>query len=221
MKYITSQKMREIDKRAIEEFGIPSIILMENAGYRASCVALDMLSKKKTKKAVCICGKGNNGGDGFVCARHLINKGIDTDIFLMGDPAKLKKDAKINYNILKKMGETIRPLKTKKDFCTLKAKFTKAQLLIDAIFGIGLSGEIEKPYSTAIRTMNQSKKSILAVDIPSGLDATTGNILGTCIKSEKTVTFGLPKVGFIKNHGPSSTGELIIVDISIPKRLLK
>lgn len=213
--------MQEIDKRAIEDFGIPSILLMENAGYKAFCVALDMLPEKRGKKVVCICGKGNNGGDGFVCARHLINKRIDTDIFLIGDPATLKKDAKINYDILQKMGKTVNPLRTKEDFLKFKIKLRKAQLLVDAIFGIGLSGEIKEPYRTAIEVMNQSKKPILAIDIPSGLDATTGNIFGICIKAKKTVTFGLPKVGFIMNYGPLNTGELITADISLPKQLLE
>lgn len=221
MKHITSQKMQEIDKRAIEEFGIPAILLMENAGYQASCVVLDMLSKKKRKKVVCVCGKGNNGGDGFVCARHLINKGIDTDIFLIGDPSKLKKDAKINYNILKKMGKTIRLLKTKKDFYMLKAKFTKTQLLIDAIFGIGLSGQVKELYRKVIDLMNQSKIPILAIDVPSGLDATEGDVLGVCIRASKTVSFALPKTGFFKNQGPLHVGELITVDISIPNKLLR
>jgi len=220
IKYVTSQKMQEIDKRATEDFGIPSIVLMENAGYKAFCVALDMLLKKG-KRVVCVCGKGNNGGDGFVCARHLINRGIETDIFLIGDPAELKKDAKINYDILQKMGKLINSLKTKEDFLRFKIKLTKARLLIDAIFGIGLSGEIKEPYRTAVEVMNQSKKPILAIDMPSGLDATTGNILGICINAKKTVTFGLPKIGLIRNHGPLNAGELITVDISLPKQLLR
>jgi len=221
MKYVTSQKMREIDKRAMEDFGIPSILLMENAGYKAFCVAFDMLPKKKTRKVVCVCGKGSNGGDGFVCARHLSNKGIDTDIFLIGNPTKLKKDAKINYDILHKMGKTINSLRTKEDFLRFKIKLPKARLLIDAIFGIGLSGEVKEPYRAAIEAMNQSKRSILAIDVPSGLDATTGSTFGICIKAKKTVTFGLPKIGFIRNRGPLNTGELITADISFPRQLLE
>ncbi len=221
MRYITPQQMKEIDRRAIEEFGIPSLILMENAGKGAAKVALDMVLDKDNKKVICACGKGNNGGDGFVCARHLINNGVDTEIFLIGEPSELKGDAKINFGILRKMKVKIKILKTDRDFKLFKEKMKDTQLIIDAVFGIGLSGKVKKPYSTAIRVMNQSKKSILAIDVPSGLDAATGNVLGICIKAGKTVTFGLPKAGFIKNHGPSTTGELIIVDISIPKQLLR
>ena len=221
MKYVTSQKMREIDKRAIEEFGIPSIILMENAGYRASCIALDMLSETKAKKVVCVCGKGNNGGDGFVCARHLINNGVDTDIFLVGEPSRLTGDAKINYNILKKLKARVVILEVQDDFGFFENSLKKTSLLIDAIFGIGLSGRVKEPYRKVIDLMNQSKIPILAIDVPSGLDATEGNMLGVCIKAKKTVTFALPKTGFFKNHGPLHVGELITVDISIPDKLLK
>ncbi len=221
MRFITSQQMKAIDRRAIEEFGIPSLILMENAGTGAVKVALDMVKDSDNKKVVCVCGKGNNGGDGFVCARHLINNAVDTEIFLIGEPSELKADAKINFGILKRMKAKIRFLKTDKDIKFFKKKLRDTGLIIDAIFGIGLSGGIKKTYSRVIGAMNQSKKPILAIDAPSGLDATTGNILGICIKAEKTVTFGLPKRGFIKRHGPENTGELIVADISLPKQLLR
>ncbi len=221
MKYVTSEQMKQIDKRAQEEFGMPSVILMENAGRGASRVALDMLPKEKKAKAVCVCGKGNNGGDGFVCTRHLINNSIDVDIFLLGNPNGLKGDAKINYRILRKMGKTVKILKNKKTLDLFKRSLKKARLLIDAIFGIGLSGEVKQPYKNIIDLMNQCEKPILALDVPSGLDATEGKVLGSCIKAAKTITFALPKTGFIKNDGPYYAGEIIVADISIPKILLK
>lgn len=213
--------MQQIDKRAQEEFGIPSIVLMENAGGKASLVAIDMLPIAGKAKVVCICGKGNNGGDGFVCARHLINKGIDVDIFLLGKPDELKQDPETNFEILKKMGKTVKILKSKEDFAFFINKLKEAQLIIDAILGIGLSGEVKQPYKNVIDLINQSRRPILALDVPSGLDATTGKILGSCIKAAKTVTFALPKTGFIKNDGPNYVGEVIVADISIPKTLLK
>ena len=212
--------MQEIDRRAIEEFGIPSLILMENAGSGAACVALGMLKDLNKKKVICVCGKGNNGGDGFVCTRHLINNGVDTEVFLTAEPSKLKGDAKINSDILEKMKAKIHVLKDGVGFKAFKEKLRKVSLIIDAIFGIGLSGEIKEPYITIIKAMNESGKPILAIDVPSGLDVTTGNILGACIKAKKTVTFGLPKTGFIKNNGPACTGELAVVNISIPRLLL-
>ena len=221
MRYVTSREMKEIDRRTIEEFGIPLLILLENAGRGAAETVLGMLLDKDNKKVVCVCGRGNNGGDGFVCVRHLINAGVDAEVFLIGEPSMLKGEAKINFDILRKMEAKIKVLKTDKDFELFEEKLKDAQLIVDAIFGIGLSGEIKEPYGIAIKLMNRSKKPILAIDVPSGLDADTGSMLGICVKAEKTVTFGLPKTGFIKNDGPSSVGELIIADISIPKQLLK
>jgi hydroxyethylthiazole kinase-like uncharacterized protein yjeF len=221
MRYITSQQMKEIDRRTIEEFGVPSLILMENAGSGAACVVLDMVKGLDNRRAICVCGKGNNGGDGFVCVRHLINSGIDTAVFLIGEPSKLKGDAKINFNILRKMKVKIRVLRTKRDFKIFKESLRNTCIIIDAIFGIGLSGEIKEPYSTIIKAISESGKPILAIDLPSGLDATTGDVLGVCIKANKTVTFGLPKTGFIRKDGPENIGELVVLNISIPKSLLK
>ncbi|MBL7081405.1 MAG: NAD(P)H-hydrate epimerase [Candidatus Omnitrophica bacterium] len=213
--------MQRIDKSAQEKFGIPAIILMENAGRAAAGVVIDMLDKKKIKKVVCVCGKGNNGGDGFVCARHLLNNAVDVDIFLLADPAELKGEAKINYEILERMRQAVKVLKGKRALPLFKDKLHKAGLLIDAIFGIGLRGEIKEPYKGIINLMNQSKKPIIALDVPSGLDATKGKTLGACVKATKTVTFALPKTGFIKDDGPSYIGKLIVVDISIPKIILR
>ena len=220
MRYITSQQMKEIDRRTQDVFGIPSLILMENAGGGAACVALDMVKDLDSKKVICVCGRGNNGGDGFVCARHLINNAVVTEIFLIGGPSKLKADAKINFDILRKMKVKIRFLKSDKNFKLFKEKLKGAELIIDAIFGIGLSGEIKEPYRSIIKVMNKSKKPILAIDVPSGLDATEGKVLGVCVKATKTVTFALPKTGFFRRDGPLYIGELITVDISIPKMLL-
>lgn len=217
-KYITSQEMQEIDKLAQEKFGISAIVLMENAGRAAFQIALNMLSKEVNKKVICVCGKGNNAGDGFVCARHLINNGVDVDVFLLGNPEKLKENAKINYKILENMGMVIKILEHKEDFCSFESELKKTGLIIDAIFGIGLSGEIKEPYKRVIELINESKKPILAIDVPSGLEATEGKTLGACIKAAKTITFAFPKTGFVKNDGPLYSGELIIADISIPKR---
>jgi hydroxyethylthiazole kinase-like uncharacterized protein yjeF len=221
MKYITPAEMKEIDRRAVEDFGIPSIILMENAGGYSAEVALDMISAAGRKKVFCVCGKGNNGGDGFVCARHLINKGIVTEIFLVGTMDEIKGDAKVNLDILMKMEVKIETLQAGFDILEFKKKLKDTSLIIDAIFGIGLSGKIREPYGAVINAITESEKPVLAIDVPSGLDAATGDIMGICIKARKTVTFGLPKSGFIKKHGPSKTGEVIIADISIPWQLLK
>ncbi|MCF7916614.1 MAG: NAD(P)H-hydrate epimerase [Candidatus Omnitrophica bacterium] len=220
MEEITAKQMQEIDRIAIQDFKIPSIVLMENAGRAAAEVAASMLTDKN-KKVVFVCGKGNNGGDGFVCARHLINKGINVDIFLTGNRDQLKGDAKINFLILEKMKAPIYILEEEKKFINLGNKIKNSGLVIDAIFGIGISGEIKKPYSTIIKTINDNKNKTLALDIPSGLDATEGFSLGSCVKADKTVTFAASKTGLVNNQGPSFSGQIIVADISIPREVLR
>ena len=216
MRYVTSEEMRRLDKEATEKFGVPSIILMENAGRAVYEAAGEMLSGAKAKKILCVCGKGNNAGDGFVAARHLINNGFDTEICLLDDPATLKGDAKINYNILHKMKIKFMLLESNRKLDSFRQSLKKSDLLIDAILGTGISGEVREPFASAINLMNQSKKPILAVDTPSGLDATGGKALGSCINATKTVTFAFPKTGFIKNDGPEKVGTLVVADISLP-----
>ncbi|MEA3560425.1 MAG: NAD(P)H-hydrate epimerase [Candidatus Omnitrophota bacterium] len=218
MKSVTSQKMKRIDLIARKRFGIPAIVLMENAGRAAYEAAIGTI-KGKNRQVICICGKGNNGGDGFVCARHLVNNGINTSIFLIGSPKDLTGEAKVNYNILKKMKEKVWLL-SNKNLKLFKDNLAKTGLIVDAIFGTGLSGEIKNPYRKIIELINLSKKPVLSIDIPSGLSGDCGTPLPIAVKAVKTVTFALPKTGLISKQGPHYTGELIVANISIPKILL-
>lgn len=209
-KYISVAAAQKIDRLAQERFGIPSIVLMENAGRAVAEEVLAELSLRKNRKVLIVCGHGNNAGDGFVAGRHLINRGVDTEIVLIGGFRALKGDALINEKILKAMKARIRPLK---NFAVFKEKINRAGLIVDAIFGIGIKGEPREPYKTAIDLINSSGVRVVAVDVPSGLDATTGKIPGVAIKAAKTVTFVFPKTGFIKNHGPLCCGKVVVRDI--------
>lgn len=195
MRLFSKNKAQAFDRLAQEKFKVPSIILMENAGRSVAEIALTMGTS-----FLIVCGKGNNGGDGLVAARHLINHGRKVKILLLGEP---QGDAKINYEILKKMKA-----------CFVK-KFSEADVVIDAVFGIGLSSEVKDPYKSTIKKINSLGKPVLSVDVPSGLDATTGKILGTAVSATKTVTFVAPKTGFYKNDGPKVCGEIIVRDIGI------
>ncbi|MEA3493104.1 MAG: NAD(P)H-hydrate epimerase [Candidatus Margulisiibacteriota bacterium] len=195
------KQAKAFDKYAREKLGIPSIILMENAGRDVAEEALRMLGKKK--RVTVVCGVGNNGGDGFVAARHLINAGIKVSILIVGKLSKLKPGPKTNYNILKKM----------------KAKFTKkidGDLIIDALFGIGLNSSIREPYIRVIRAINNSGIRVLAVDVPSGLDADTGKPLEIAVRARKTVTFVAPKKGF--SRAGKYCGKIVTKDIGITTR---
>ena len=221
MEYITPEKMREIDRQTQEEFGIPAAILMENAGRAVFQTAMEMLSEKQEKKATIVCGRGNNGGDGFVAARHLMNNSVDVSIFLVADVKELKGEAEANYHraerVAKTIGKVIEVLNEEK-LASFEDKLEGTSLIIDGIFGTGLAREVGEPEKGIIQLINDSEKLVLAVDIPSGLDAANGNVLGVCIKASKTVTFARPKTGFIGNE--KYTGEVITADISIPRVLL-
>lgn len=219
---ITPEAMRRLDALAQEKYGIPALVLMENAGSAVARAALKMLRRSRQKKVICICGGGNNGGDGFVAARHLINQGAATMVFLVGKTLPdLEGEAALNALILKKMGVRVLSLsgspRRLEDF---KNFLAHASLVIDAVFGIGFHGEVGPPVADIFEAVRRSGKRVLSVDVPSGLDARRGKAAGVCIKADATVTFALPKTGFFKNDGPRYVGKLIVADISIPKTLL-
>lgn len=211
-----AKQAQRLDRFAIEQLGIPSVVLMENAGREAAHEVLKILKNKK-KKSVCIfCGTGNNGGDGFVVARHLFNAGIRVKVFLIGKLQDLKKDPAVNYQILRKLKcpiEVIQSVNKK----VLK-DLNHSDVIVDAIFGIGLSRKIEEPFESIIKAINQSKKIIVAVDVPSGLNVTTGKIFGICIKAHLTVTLAVMKKGFLTRQGKSFAGKVVLVDIGIPRK---
>jgi hydroxyethylthiazole kinase-like uncharacterized protein yjeF len=210
---LTAKQAKTLDQKLRTRFGISTLVLMENAG---AAVAKEILKLPGGKKRVAIfCGKGNNGGDGLVCARHLLAHGIKPDIFLIGKTADVANEARANLNILIKLKQRI----TRVDNESLKNilnKIGKYDIIIDAIFGVGLSGRLEGVFKDLIGAINRSDAYTLAVDIPSGLDATTGKILGCCIKADKTVTFIARKAGMTIAHGPGVCGRIVIDNLGIP-----
>ncbi len=212
---------REIDRKAIEEYEIPGIILMENAGRDVVEEILKILPEPNKAKVVIFCGKGNNGGDGFVIARHLYNKNINISVYLTTKVSNFiaNGDASTNLKILLNMGIEIKELQDS-DVDGIGKELQDCNLIVDAIFGTGLSGEIREPVNSLIEKINESNSPVISVDIPSGLDCDTGTILGTAVKATKTVTFVAAKTGFFKECGKECTGELILTDISMPKELI-
>lgn len=207
MKTVSVKEMLELDRVAIEDRGIPSIALMENAGRAVSEIALRELKDIKDKKVAIFCGGGNNGGDGFVAARYLFNKGINVSVYLIGRRASLKNDPKINAEALDNIGVEIREISAPIS--------VDHGLIIDAIFGIGLKGKVKEPARSIISDLNKKLITIISADVPSGLDADTGEILGVAVKAGITVTMQFPKQGFYKDKGPEYTGKIIVVDIGI------
>lgn len=219
-KPVSVRQIQRLDRIAIERYGVPSIVLMENAGRAVAEEVKKSLRGEKKPRVCVICGLGNNAGDGFVIARHLANAGIPTKTFLVGKANQLKHDAAVNYRILKRMKCPIIDCRGTR-FCAPAGSIAQANVVVDAIFGVGLNREIEEPFRSAIEVINRKTKHVVAVDIPSGLDGTTGAIYGVCVKADRTVTFSFPKKGFLKGHGPRQAGKVVVVDIGIPAQIVK
>ncbi|MFA5059462.1 MAG: NAD(P)H-hydrate epimerase [Candidatus Omnitrophota bacterium] len=221
--FLTSAQAQRIDRIAITKIGIPSIVLMENAGRAAAKEIIRTLKSKRSslkKNLVLVfCGLGNNGGDGFVIARYLSGAGIKVKVFILGSPHRLKEDAVLNYRILRLL--KIPVVRSTATPSLVRRDILRSQLIVDAIFGVGLNRAINEPFFNMIKTINQYAQCVFAIDIPSGLDATTGKIHGICVNASRTITFNLPKKGFFYNDGPKYTGQIKTLSIGIPKRLFK
>ncbi|MGE5417408.1 MAG: NAD(P)H-hydrate dehydratase [Acidobacteriota bacterium] len=220
MKIVSAEEMKNIDRRASEEYGIPSLILMENAGLRVVEVAENLLEKVARKRVVVVAGQGNNGGDGLVIARHLFNSGAAVDTFIMGDPAKMTMDTRTNFEILAKMQTSLIPLRTESDLNELMISVMNCDLIIDAMYGISFHGSMDEYDSKIVKIINWAQKPVLAVDIPSGVEADTGKVNGEAVRATWTVTFALPKMGLLIEPGQEYTGVLTVADISIPAQIL-
>jgi len=222
-KTCTREQVREVDRRAIEEYGIPGIALMENAGRAAAEIAANMLGEAFGMRAVIFCGKGNNGGDGYVIARHLHNRGAKVNLVLACEPSAIPGDgdAGINLSIARAMGIPLQSVKTEGDPADAAAATGQADMVVDALLGTGLQGDVRDPYLSLIRLINAADAPVLSVDIPSGLDANTGNVLRAAVRATKTATFVLPKRGFYLREGPSHTGQVAVIDIGVPRELVE
>lgn len=212
---MSRDQTRAFDAWAINTLGIPSVALMENAGRSCAELIKDKL-KNIAKPKVCIfCGTGNNGGDGYVIARHLLNSNYKVTVVLCGDRNKVKGDAKTNLDILEKIGQSIEQLNLDDDDIPGRVKTfaSDADILVDAIFGTGLTGQLSAEYKELLESINSQKRPIWAVDIPSGLDCDTGEPLGLAIRASCTVTFAAVKKGFTTAKANAYTGEIFVASI--------
>jgi NAD(P)H-hydrate epimerase len=216
---LSREQVRSLDRRAIEEYGIPSLVLMENAG-RGTADVLCSLSAKGP--IVICCGKGNNGGDGLVAARHLVNRGLAVKIFLFAELASLSEEAAVHWKIVERM-DIPRTVLTDADQPAreLPAELARAEWIVDALFGTGLTGPLRPPLDLVAELINLSGKKVLAVDIPSGLDADTGLQLGATVRAAHTVTFVAGKKGFANPAAAQWLGQIHLVDIGAPRRLIE
>lgn len=216
-KFMTRDEVRAFDFHAINNLGIPGVVLMENAGRTCAEFIIEKLKDIKAPKVCIFCGTGNNGGDGYVIARHLSNKNFKIKVAICGDKKKIKGDAKINLDILERMGESIECFDLVKE--NIDERFENlingSEMIVDALFGTGLNGQLRGEYAKLINIINNANLPILAVDIPSGLDCDTGELLGAAVKANYTVTFVAVKKGFISKKASLYTGQVIVASIGI------
>lgn len=219
----TREQVRELDCIAIEDYGVRGLILMENAGRACALEASDMLTGVQGGRVAIFCGTGNNGGDGFVIARHLSNWGADVQTCLIGRTEEaLQKggDASANLQIALNMGLPLEEAPDEGAIREAAANCRDADLAIDAMLGTGIRGQVREPFMTAIKALNNLDCPRLAVDVPSGLDCNTGKALGNAVRADRTVTFVLQKRGFEYEEAAEFTGRVKVAEISIPRRAI-
>lgn len=212
--------VREMDRRALEEFHIPGLCLMENAGIGAAVVAAHMLERQPAEGEVCILvGPGNNGGDALVVARGLLEKGEAARVFLLADPASMQGDAKANFDIVSGVAaDRIEVLPTLE---RLRDALSGARLVVDGLFGTGLARDLEGDALAWVGAVNDAGRTVLSLDVPSGLDAETGAVRGDCIRAKRTVTFAAATPGLLTENGIAHAGRIVVADIGCPRSLLE
>ncbi len=227
MKIASAEQMKRIDYEAINTYGIPEIALMENAGHETAVAALNLCQQSGNntainKKNFCIiAGCGNNGGDGFVAARHLINMNVKVKVFIIGNLEHLSPSAKINYDVLSNLKAEIYNIVSERDWTRLQIALTFSDCIIDALLGTGIYGELRENVKKCIDILNSSNRPILSVDMPSGVNANTGVVNPTAVNATETLTFGLPKIGLITYPGNNYTGKITVKSIGLPQPLLQ
>ena len=216
---VTAGEMQEMDRQAIVTHGIPGLELMENAGRGATGVLLDQFAGRIKTGVGIICGKGNNGGDGFVIARYLADQRIDVTVYLLAKANKVKGDAAANLKRLAVLKIPVIEIPDEDSFSKIKSDLSRFDLLVDAILGTGLTSDVRGFFKTVIDFINDLNRTgipVFAVDMPSGLNSDTGQLCGTCIRAQGTATFALAKIGHYTYPGADYTGKLEIIDIGIP-----
>jgi hydroxyethylthiazole kinase-like uncharacterized protein yjeF len=214
---MTKEQVRAVDSWAINTIGVQGVVLMENAGRSCAELIKDKLKDIAAPKVCIFCGTGNNGGDGYVIARHLLNSSFEVVVVICGNREKIKGDAKINLDILERLGQPIEQLNLRDGDVPAQVKSfaAGADMIVDGIFGTGLSGPLRDDYKRLVESINACDCPILAVDIPSGLDCDAGQPLGAAIRADYTVTFVAVKKGFTSGSAAQYTGEIFVASIGV------
>jgi ADP-dependent NAD(P)H-hydrate dehydratase / NAD(P)H-hydrate epimerase len=225
MDIVTASEMQQMDRETIESFGLPGRVLMENAGRGVIDILVKMFpvinSFGRSKSIGIIAGRGNNGGDGFVIARYLSGMGASVSVYLFSERAAIKGDAAANLKLLDALKVPVFVITDTTLLASHHTAMRHHRIWVDALLGTGLNAEVKGLFREVIELVNSLNRPVIAVDIPSGLNADTGMICGTCIQAHTTVTFGLPKIGHILFPGAGVTGCLEVIDIGIPPHIVQ
>lgn len=215
---MTRDEVRAFDAWAINTLGVPGVVLMENAGRGCAELIQGKLSGVARPKVCIFCGTGNNGGDGYVIARHLLNRRFEVVVVICGERSKISGDAKVNLDILEGLGQAIEQLNLEQDDIggRVRTFAAGADMIVDGLFGTGLKGQLSEEYKQLMEAINAQESPILAIDIPSGLDCDSGQPLGAAVKASYTVTFVAVKKGFIVGGAAGQyKGEVLVASIGI------
>ena len=221
MRVVSAEQMRQIEERAIYHYGIPSLLLMENAAWAVVEEIRRCLPKEEAnlsgKKAVILVGKGNNGGDGLAVARHLVFQGMDVTAFLFAGFKELKGDAALNLRLFQGTTGKCFVIEGEKQRRLTRLALAQADVVVDALYGIGMRGALPSLIEEYVDEVNRSPGWVISIDVPSGVEANTGKVYRTAIRAQTTVTFGLPKWGLFLGEGPDYSGRVVVDPISIPE----
>lgn len=221
MKILTAKQMNEVDRRTTERYGIPSLLLMENAGLNLYLALEDYFEDLAYRHIAIVCGKGNNGGDGLVLARQLVQRGIYPDVYLLSQASQVSGDARVNLDVYLKLGEVVQEITSQKQWAEVSQQFQLYDIIVDALLGTGIGEPLQGLYSKVVSTINLTDSFVLSVDIPSGMFSDSFEGGTQTVLADATVTFTAPKVAHILNEDLEAIGDLRIVPIGTPSELLE
>jgi NAD(P)H-hydrate epimerase len=218
----TARGIRALDRRAIGAGAVPGLVLMENAGRAFTDILASETGGLNGRTALVVCGKGNNGGDGFVIGRHLLNRGCRVHVALLAPPSALAGDAAVQYRALLGTGRLAGPSFSRSVHRTAASVrgLPAAEVIVDALFGTGFDGAVRGPALAAIRAVNRRTAFVASVDVPSGVNATTGTVENAAVRADLTVTMGLAKTGLYLGRGRECAGKVVVAEIGFPAGLL-
>jgi NAD(P)H-hydrate epimerase len=221
MRVLNAAQMREADRRTIEDIGIQSLVLMENAGRQVVAAMEAVHGNLQEHQVAVLCGRGNNGGDGFVVARTLLQRGVDVSVFLFGSVAEVRGDARTNLEILGRLGFTVVEVSDSQAWDLHFSEVADSSLIVDAILGTGLKAPLSGLLETVVADVNGSGIPVVAIDLPSGLDADSRVPIGESIVAGTTVTLGAPKIALVLPPAETRAGDIVIADIGIPPGVIE